>query len=284
VTLLERIFGVTQPLIAMCHLHGLPGRPKHDAQAGMTGVYAALRDDVLALQDAGVDGLLFCNEHDLPYSVGVGVEVAAAEAAVIGRLTDELTVPFGVDLLWDPKSALAVARATGAAFVREVFTGVFESDMGLLAPDFGQLAGYRHAIGGDDIAIFTNITPEFSRSVSGRSVTERARGAAFVGADALLISGPQAGAPVDLPELQAAKEAAGETPVLANTGVTHDNAQQILAIADGLIVGTSLKVGGSTWNPVDPDRAKRLAELVRRERTVVHSHPHGSGAPGPVTG
>lgn len=282
-TPLQRIFGVTKPLIAMCHLRGLPGRPRHDAQAGMAGIYAALRDDVLALQDAGVDGLLFCNEHDLPYSVGVGVEVAAAEAAVIGRLIDDLTVPFGVDLLWDPKSALAVARATGAAFVREVFTGVFESDMGLLAPDFGQLAGYRHAIGGDDIAIFTNITPEFSRSVSGRSVTERARGAAFVGADALLISGPQAGAPVDLSELRAAKEAAGETPVLANTGVTRDNARQILAIADGLIVGTSLKVGGSTWNPVDPDRARRLAETVRRERGAVHGHPHGSGTPAPVT-
>jgi membrane complex biogenesis BtpA family protein len=249
----------------------------------MAGVYAALRDDVLALQDAGVDGLLFCNEHDLPYSVGVGVEVAAAEAAVIGRLTDELTVPFGVDLLWDPKSALAVARATGAAFVREVFTGVFESDMGLLAPDFGQLAGYRHAIGGDDIAIFTNITPEFSRSVSGRSVTERARGAAFVGADALLISGPQAGAPVDMVELQAAKEAAGETPVLANTGVTQENAEQILAIADGLIVGTSLKVDGSTWNSVDPDRARRLAETVRRVRHAAHSEPHGAGTLGSAT-
>jgi membrane complex biogenesis BtpA family protein len=283
VTLLQRIFGVTKPLIAMCHLRGLPGRPRHDAQAGMAGIYAALRHDVLALQDAGVDGLLFCNEHDLPYSVGVGVEVAAAEAAVIGRLTDELTVPFGVDLLWDPKSALAVARATGAAFVREVFTGVFESDMGLLAPDFGQLAGYRHAIGGDDIAIFTNITPEFSRSVSGRSVTERARGAAFVGADALLISGPQAGAPIDVSELRAAKEAVGETPVLANTGVTHDNAEQILAIADGLIVGTSLKVGGSTWNPVDPDRARRLAETVRRARGAVPGRPHESGAAAPVT-
>ena len=192
-------------------------------------------------------------------------------------------MPFGVDLLWDPKSALAVARATGAAFVREVFTGVFESDMGLLAPDFGQLAGYRHAIGGDDIAIFTNITPEFSRSVSGRSVAERARGAAFVGADVLLISGPQAGAPVDLSELRAAKEAAGETPVLANTGVTHDNAQQILAIADGLIVGTSLKVGGSTWNPVDPDRARRLAETVRRERGGPDGQQHGSGTPAAVT-
>ena len=265
-TVLERIFGVTKPLIAMCHLRGLPGRPRHDAQAGMAGIYSALRDDVLALQQAGVDGLLFCNEHDLPYSVGVGVEVAAAQAAVIGRLHSDLRVPFGVDLLWDPKSALAVARATGAAFVREVFTGVFDSDMGLLAPDFGELAGYRHAIGGDDIAIFTNVTPEFSRSVSGRPVAERARGAAFLGADALLVSGPQAGDPVSLAELRDAKKGAGDVPVLANTGVNDQNAAEILATADGVIVGTHLKIGGSTWNAVDPQRARRMVDTVRTVR------------------
>jgi uncharacterized protein len=266
-TALKRIFGTAKPLIAMCHLRGLPGRPRHDAQAGMAGIFSALRDDVLALQEAGVDGLLFCNEHDLPYSIGVGVEAAAAQSAVIGRLHGELTVPFGVDLLWDPKSALAVARATGAAFVREVFTGVFDTDMGLLAPDFGELAAYRHAIGGDDIAIFTNVTPEFSRSVSGRSVADRARGAAFLGADALLVSGPQAGIPVNLAELTEAKECAGDVPVLANTGVTEQNVADILATADGVIVGTHLKVDGSTWNAVDPQRARKLADIVRTART-----------------
>lgn len=263
---LQRIFGETKPLIAMCHVRALPGRPRHDAAAGMQAIYRALRADVLALQHAGVDGLLFCNEHDLPYSVGVGVEVAAAEAAVIGRLADEISVPFGVDLLWDAKSALAVARATGAAFVREVFTGVFESDMGLFAPDFGALAGFRHAIGGDDIAIFTNITPEFSRCISDRTVAERARGAAFLGADALLISGPQAGAAVDPADLTAAKSASGDVPVLANTGVTRDNVGEILTLADGVIVGTDLKVDGSTWNAVDPARAAAMVELVRAAR------------------
>jgi uncharacterized protein len=266
VNVLQRIFGVPKPLIAMCHLRALPGRPRHDPTGGMTAVYQALRQDVLALQEAGVDGLLFCNEHDLPYSTRVGVEIAAAEAAVIARFGPDLAVPFGVDVLWDPRAALAIARATDAAFVREVFTGVFESDMGLLAPDFGELAGYRHAIGADDVAVFTNVTPEFSRSVAGRTVAERARGAAFLGADALLISGPQAGAHVDLADLRTAKEGAGDVPVLANTGVTHDNAEETLAVADGIIVGTSLKVDGSTWNAVDPARAARMVKIVRAAR------------------
>jgi membrane complex biogenesis BtpA family protein len=267
---MRRIFGVDKPLIGMCHLLALPGRPRHDVAKGVDGITAAVARDVSALQDAGVDGLLFCNEHDLPYQKQVGTEAAAAMAAVIGRLRDAITLPFGVDLLWDPKAALAVARATGAAFVREVFTGVFDSDMGLLAPDFGDLAGYRHAIGADDVAVFTNITPEASRSVSNRPVADRARGATYLGVDALLISGPQAGVGAELTDIKEAKAAVPHVPVLANTGVTLHTAEEVLAVADGCIVGTSLKVDGSTWNPVDPDRARAMVDLVRsvRERGV----------------
>ena len=261
-SVLERIFGVQRPLIAMCHLHALPGRPRHDAAAGIDGIVERLARDVAALQDAGVDGLLFCNEHDIPYQLRVGHEAVAAMAAAIGRLRAELCLPFGVDLLWDPAAALAVARATGAAFVREVFTGVYESDMGLMAPSLGELAAYRHHIGADDVAVFTNITPEFSRSVSGRPVAERARSAAFLGVDALLVSGQMAGVSADLDDLRQAKDAAPAVAVLANTGVTEENLDRILKVADGVIVGTSLKVDRVIWNPVDPDRARRLVELA----------------------
>ena len=189
-------------------------------------------------------------------------------AAAIGRLRHRIRVPFGVNLLWDAVASLAVARATGAAFVREVLTGVFESDMGLLTPDLGSLAGYRHAIGADDVALFANITPEFSRSVSDRPVADRARGAAYLGVDAILVSGAQAGLSVAMNDLRMAKEGAGDRPVLANTGVNHDNVSDILAVADGVIVGTSLKIDGITWNPVDPARARRFADTAREVRSA----------------
>jgi uncharacterized protein len=263
---LARIFGVSKPLIAMCHLAALPGRPRHDAAGGMDAIVEGLARDVAALQSAGVDGLLFCNENDLPYVTTVGVEAAAAMTAAIARLLPEIRVPFGVNLLWDAHSSVAVARATGAAFVREVFTGVFDSDMGLFAPDLGAVAGFRHAIGADDVAFFGNITPEFSRSVAGRSVAERALGAEYLGIDALLISGQAAGVGADMGDLREAKQAVSRVPVLANTGVNHDTVGEILRLVDGAIVGTSLKVDGNTWNPVDPQRARRMVELVRAVR------------------
>jgi uncharacterized protein len=141
---------------------------------------------------------------------------------------------------------------------------VYDSDMGLLAPDLGVIAGYRHAIGADHVALFGNITPEFSKSVGGRTVADRAASAAYLGVDALLISGPAAGVDASMSDLREAKEAV-EVPVLANTGVKHETIQDVLSVADGAIVGTSLKVDGYTWNRVDPER---VVDMMRRVREV----------------
>jgi uncharacterized protein len=266
---LSRIFGVPKPVIAMLHLPALPGRPLHDRGAGVAAAVEAVSRDLEALQAAGVDGLLFCNEADLPYQLRVGPEITAAMASVVGQLRGEVRIPFGVNILWDPIASLAVARATGARFIREVLTGVYESDLGMIEPQIGEIAAYRTAIGADDVALFDNIAPEFASAIGARGVAERARGAAFLRVDAILISGPAAGIPFEMSDLRVAKEAAPETPVIANTGVRADRIAEIFAVADGVIVGTSLKVDGMTWNPVDPDRAHRLMEAARSARSAL---------------
>src|SRR5207253_673541 len=164
--------------------------PRHDREGGRAHLVDVVGRDLETLQAAGVDAVLFCNESDIPYQLQVGPEVPAAMAAAIGELRSGIRVPFGVNVLWDAKASLALARATGAEFIREVLTGVYESDMGLIAPALGDLAGYRTAIGADDVALFDNISPEFSSSLGSRTIADRAKGAAFLGVDALLISGP----------------------------------------------------------------------------------------------
>src|SRR5262245_10223430 len=191
----------------MVHLPALPGRPLHDREAGTAAAVDRVGRDLDALQSAGVDGLLFCNEADIPYQLRVGPEITAAMASVIGQVHGQLRVPFGVNLLWDPIASLAVARATGARFIREVLTGVYESDLGMIEPKIGEIAGYRSAIGADDIALFDNIAPEFASAIGSRSVAQRARGAAYMRMDAVLISGPAAGVPFEMSDLQQAKEA-----------------------------------------------------------------------------
>lgn len=68
-------------------------------------------------------------------------------------------------------------------------------------------------------------------------------------------------------DLEAVKSVLPDTPVLANTGVKHETVADVLKVADGCIVGSSLKVDGDTWNPVDPERAADFMERARKART-----------------
>ena len=260
-------FGTPKPVIAMLHFPGLPGRPRHNRELGRSHLVDVVGRDLETLQDAGVDGVLFCNENDIPYQLAVGPEIPAAMAAVIGELRASVRVPFGVNILWDAKSSIAVARATGATFVREVLTGVYESDLGMIAPAIGDLAGYRTAIGADNVAFFDNISPELSSALGSRGIADRARSAAFLGVDAILISGPAAGVTFAMSDLRTAKDAVPDVPVFANTGVSAERLDEIFAVADGVIVGTSLKVDGDTWSRVDPARAERLMDAARAIRS-----------------
>jgi membrane complex biogenesis BtpA family protein len=269
---LSRIFSRPKPIIGMVHLPASPGQPRHDDRP-FSAVVEGVRRDIESLQAGGIDGVMYCNEADLPYATSVGPEIPAYMTAIVAATQRDLSVPFGVNVLWDPYASLAVAAATGASWIREVLTGLFDTDMGMLAPDPAAIFAYRARLGIRSCAMFANVAPEFARSLSDRDVASRARGAAYFGFDALLISGPMAGVASDLAELRAARAAVQDVPVLANTGVRESTVAETLRYADGAIVGSGLKVDGNIWNPVDPARVRRLVEAAEATR----------GAPEPAT-
>lgn len=265
----QRVFGPSKPVIGMVHLAAMPGTPLYDPDAGVAGMIAAARADLSALQDAGFDAVMFGNENDRPYEFAVDTATTATMACVIGHLAREITVPFGVNVLWDPISTIALAAATGAAFAREIFTGTYASDMGPWTPDAGRAMRYRDRLGRQDLALLYNVSAEFADSLDRRPLPDRARSAVFSSIpDAVLVSGAITGEAARMEDLEAVKAALPGTPVLANTGVKHDTVAQVLDIADGCIVGSSLKVDGDTWKPVDPDRAKGFMSRARAARTT----------------
>lgn len=263
-TWLNETFGVDKPVIGMIHLPPLPGTALYDDARGVAGIVESAKRDAEALQQGGIDAVMFGNEGDRPYRTHVGPETVATVAAAVATVAPLLSVPFGVDVLWDPMATLAVAKATGARFAREVFTGLFGGDLGLWNTAAGDLFQYRRAIDATAVRLLFTINAGFAAPVAPRPVAAVARSVAFSSLpDALCVSGPITGSPAPLEELRAAKAAAGETPVFANTGVRRETVAEILAIADGCIVGTALKVDGVTWNPVDPARVRALISAAR---------------------
>jgi membrane complex biogenesis BtpA family protein len=193
-TWMSDLFRSSKPIIAMAHVGALPGTPRYDAAGGVAGLVDRLAPDVERLVAGSVDAIMFCNEDDRPYVLQAGIEQIAAMTRVIAELAPS-AIPFGVDFLWDPMAAMAIAHATGASFIREVLTGTYESDMGLWSPDAGRVLRFRRQIGAGNIRVFFNVAPEFASSVGDRSVVQRARSAVVSSlADAILVSGPMAGA------------------------------------------------------------------------------------------
>ena len=251
----------------MVHLGALPGSPLHDAKAGLEGLVEAARKDLRALQAAAFDAVMFGNENDRPYELKVDTASTATMAYVIGALRPEIELPFGVNVLWDPMSTMALAAATGASFVREIMTGSFASDMGIWNPDAGAALRYRDRLARSDLAVLFNISAEFAYSLDRRSLADRARSAVFSSLpDAVLVSGAITGEAAAMSDLEAVKQVLPDTPVLANTGVKHATVAEVLRIADGCIVGSSLKYDGNTWNAVDPERAAEFMRIVRQTR------------------
>lgn len=261
------LFGTEKPVIAMAHLPALPGAPRYDAAKGIDFLVEVVARDVQHLVEGGVDAIMFCNEDDRPYLFRAGIEQISAMTAVVSQTAPE-TIPYGVDFLWDPLAALAIAHATKASFIREVLSGTYESDMGLWSPQAGESLRFRRQIGAEGVRVFFNVVPEFASTLGTRSVGERAHSAVVSClADAILISGPMAGMePTDISLFEEAKDAVPDVPVLMNTGARADNIARFLSVADGVIVGSSLKVAGQTWNPVDPVRVKTFLDQVQVAR------------------
>lgn len=261
--MLKETFGVAKPIVAMIHLPPLPGTPLYDADGGMQKIVDSAARDIAALQDGGVDAVMFGNEGDRPYVLKASPVTLAAFAYAVGELRGSITIPFGVNYLWDPVASIALGVASGARFVREIFTGVYDSDMGLWVPDAAGALQLRANTGRNDMKVMYNINAEFASPVGSRTLAQRAKSAVFASlADVVLVSGPMTGQAVELSNLREAKEAIPDTPVFANTGVNLGSVEDILSVGDGAIVGTHFKIDGDTWKNVDGDRVKRFMDKV----------------------
>lgn len=269
-TWLNTVFSKPKPIIAMLHLTALPGDPSYDSRTGIDAIVSRAREELHSLQDGGVDGVMISNEFSLPYLTRTEPITAITMARIIGELLPDITIPYGVNVLWDGRASIDLALATGAQWVREIFTGVYASDFGLWDTNVGEVARYRQRIGAGHVKLLFNIVPESAQYLASRDLRSIAESTVFATApDAICVSGLTAGAPTDTQALRIVKDAAGEVPVFVNTGVRADNVAEQLTIADGAVVGTYFKENGQFLNRARVDRVRDLVGAVTDLRSTL---------------
>jgi membrane complex biogenesis BtpA family protein len=253
----------------MCHLQPLPSDPHYDQAGGMKKVIEYARKDLHALQEGGVDGVMFSNEFSLPYVTTVEPVTVASMARVIGELMGEIKIPYGVNCIWDPVASLDLAAAVGGQFIREIISGVYASDFGLWNTNPGQTARHRMAVGAQNVKMLYNIVPEAAKYLGDRDIAEIAMTTEFnIEPDAFCVSGLTAGSETDTQTLKRVRGAVKHTPILCNTGCTIDNIDRQLAASDGAICATTFKYDGIFENAVDVSRVKAFMDKVKEYRKL----------------
>jgi membrane complex biogenesis BtpA family protein len=253
----ERAFGASSPLIGVVHLPPLPGYP---GSPGMAALIEHALADLEAFERGGLHGVLVENEHDRPHRVEAARETIAAIAVITHELVRaSRRIAVGVEILLnDPEASLAAAVAAGAAFIR---TDYFSDAM--MRPEYGpmriapdELLAYRASLGASSVLVLADIQVKYAQLLEACSLRESAVRAREAGADGIVVSGTRTGEPPSVDELADARAGADGIPVLVGSGLDPQNAGELLRVADGAIVGTSLLRDGHA------DLAA-VAELVR---------------------
>ncbi len=257
-------------VIGMVHLPPLPGSPGFDAtnaRAALGELNERVMADAEALVEGGVHALMVENFGDLPfYPRRVPAHVISHMTAIANDLLLTIDVPFGINVLRnDGRSALAIAAASGATFIRvNVLCGARVTDQGVIEGIAHDLLRDRVQLGATDIRIFADVDVKHSTAVGEpQPIEDEVKDTLQRGlADALIVSGAGTGALTDIDHVQRAKTAAGDAPVIIGSGVNADNIADYLNIADGVIVGSSLKKDGDVRKPVDVERVKKLINAM----------------------
>ena len=269
---LEATFGRAQPVVGMVHLDPLPGAPKFDGDRN--AVIERARADARALEAGGVDAVMVENFGDAPfYPDDVPKHVVASMTHAAGAVADVVDLPVGVNVLRNDAAAdLAVAQAVGAEFMRvNVHTGARVADQGIIEGKAYETMRERDRLDAD-VAVFADHDVKHSAPIAAEDFTAESfadnveRGLA----DATVVSGMGTGHAVDREELQQAADRREEfgldVPLFVGSGVTPDTIGEILSIADGVIVGTALKSGEESGDPVSEERTRDLVAAADEVR------------------
>jgi membrane complex biogenesis BtpA family protein len=249
--------------VGMIHLQPLPGSPRW-ANAMDQVVQAALAD-AEALAGGGLAAAMIENYHDVPFYPGrVPAETVAAMTVVVQAVRAAFPeLCLGVNVLRnDVASALGIATATGAAFVRvNIHAGTAITDQGTITGRAWQTLRRRRELGAK-VGILADVRVKHARPLVERPVGEEVRDLRLRGlADGVIVTGAATGAPADPAEVTQVAAAVPATPVLVGSGVTAANVQDYLPSADGFIVGTCLQ-------EKDPETGRTCVSLTRTAEFV----------------
>jgi membrane complex biogenesis BtpA family protein len=265
---MEKLFYANKPIIGMIHLPPLPGSPLYKGEA-IDSIIEYAWNEARKLEESGFDGVLIENFGDAPFTlVPKDPETIASMAVIVREIVKGIKIPVGVNMLRNGGvQALAVAHASGAKFIRvNALVETLVTDQGIVEPIAHELLKMRSILKAEEVKILADIHSKHGAPLANRPIDVVAREAFERGkADFLIVTGQETGKPPSIDLIKTVKNSS-KIPVLVGSGLTIENANQLLQVSDGGIIGTYIKVDGIVSNQVDRYRALKFMELVEKLR------------------
>ena len=240
--MLEKIFSMPKPIIGMIHLKPLPGSPNYDpAVYDMKKIIEFAVEEAKILEEAGINGLQIENYWDEPFLKGekIGYETCTSMTAAACAIAQNVNIPIGINVHMN----------------------------GLTEGVGGELARYRRMLDAKDVQMFCDVNVKHGSHyiVHDRTVGELAYDAQEQGADSIIITGFSTGvAPTREKVAKARKNI--KIPVLLGSGINIQNAQELLSVSDGAIIGSAFKTDGDMKKKMSFQRARDFIKEVEKLR------------------
>ena len=266
-----KLFNTAKPVIGMVHLKALPGTPAYDEKKGMQWIIEHAVSEAEKLEAGGIDGIQIENQFDKPFCKpeDTGCEIVAAVTAASMAVKNAVSVPFGINIhLNGVKQAVAVAHAAGAGWVRAFeLANAYISNSGIIEAAAPEVMRFRRMINAEKVRIFGDFHVKHGSHfiISDRTIEEQVEDVGTSGGDAVILTSTATGKAPSVEDAERIRKAT-HLPILIGSGFSLSNAEELLSVVDGAIVGSSLKVDGKIENDTDTGRVRELMDLVKSFR------------------
>ena len=250
-------------LAAMIAVLPLPGSPLYEGD-DQTIMDQAL-SDLEIYQKAGVDSILFENDHDLPYIQAPLDEKGIALMTKIAKeARKRFDGPIGIQMLEAANvTSLEIAAEADLDYIRvEAFVFAHVGGSGIINGSAGKILRRRKELKAEHIQVFADVKKKHgSHSLTiDLDITDEIRQAEFFLVDGVIVTSQFTGTHPDRDDLLKAKSAT-KLPVLIGSGMTAENIQDYLPLADGFIVGSYFRKDGKFLEKLEPERFHKFMKV-----------------------
>ena len=260
-------------LAAMIAVLPLPGSPLYDGDDQR--VFDQALADVEVYKNAGVDSILFENDHDLPYiQPPLDKNGIALMTEIVNEARSRFEKPIGIQMLEAANiTSLEIAAEADLDYIRvEAFVFAHVGGSGVINGSAGKILRRRKELGAENIKVFADVKKKHgSHSLTiDLDIKDEIMQAEFFMADGVIVTSQFTGINPDKDDLVKAKRAT-KLPVLIGSGMTAENIHEYVPLADGFIVGSCFRKDGKFLERLEPERLTAFIDAFQSAKERVTS-------------